>query len=287
MTKEEILKKLKFDTQIRGLSKNTQDEYCTKAKRFQDYYDKPATELDIDDIKNYLYYLLTEKRLSPGSINTYNSGLRFLYNITLNNPINGNQIPCHHKQRRFPDILTRDEVTTLFNVCDNLRDKCILMTMYGAGLRLSEVSSLKVSDIDSKKMQIFIRNGKGGKDRFAILSQSNLNVLRQYYREYRPKEWLFYSRNQTGTHITSRATQNIFNKYKDIAGIKKKCSTHTLRHSFATHLLENGVSIYHIKQLLGHADISTTCFYLHIVKISKLNVVSPLDTLSERGTDNA
>lgn len=137
MTKEEILKKLRFDTQIRGLSKNTQDEYYTKAKRFQDYYDKPATELDIDDIRNYLYYLLTEKRLSPGSINTYNSGLRFLYNVTLNNPVNGSQIPCHHKQRRFPDILTRDEVTALFNSCDNLRDKCILMTMYGAGLRLS------------------------------------------------------------------------------------------------------------------------------------------------------
>ncbi|KJS13088.1 MAG: integrase, partial [Peptococcaceae bacterium BRH_c8a] len=119
MTKEEILKKLKFDTRIRGLSQNTQDEYYTKAKRFQDYYDKPATELDIDDIKNYLYYLLTEKKLAPGSINTYNSGLRFLYNVTLNNPVNGNQIPCHHKQRRIPDILTRDEVTNLFNACDN------------------------------------------------------------------------------------------------------------------------------------------------------------------------
>lgn len=155
--------------------------------------------------------------------------------MTLNNPVNGNQIPCHHKQRRIPDILTRDEVTALFNACDNLRDKCILMTMYGAGLRLSEVSGLKVSDIDSKKMRLFIRNGKGGKDRFAILSQSNLKVLRQYYRAYRPQEWLFYSRNQTGTHITPRTTQNIFNKYKAIAGIKKKCSTHTLRHPYVKH----------------------------------------------------
>ena len=108
------------------------------------------------------------------------------------------------------------------------------MTTYGAGLRLSEVSSLKVSNIDSKKMQIFIHNGKGGKDRFAILSQTNLDVLREYYREYRPQEWLFYSRNRTGTHISSRATQNIFNKYKNITGIKKKVTTHTLRHSFAT-----------------------------------------------------
>lgn len=287
MTKEEILEKLKYEAILRGLSKNTQEEYYTKAKLFQDYYDKPATELNIDDIKNYLYYLLTEKGLSPGTINTYNSGLRFLYNATLNNPVNGNQIPCHHKQRRFPDILTRDEISALFNVCDNLRDKCMLMTMYSAGLRLSDVSCLKVTDIDSAKMQIFIRNGKGGKDRFALLSKTNLEVLRAYWKEYRPKEWLFYSRNNTGTHITTRATQDIFRKYKELAGITKKVTCHTLRHSFATHLLEAGVSIYHIKQLLGHADISTTCFYLHIVKISELNVVSPLDTLAERSNKNA
>jgi site-specific recombinase XerD len=287
MTKDEILQKVKYETQIRGLSKNTQERYYTTAKHFQDYYGKPATELDITDIKNYLYYLLTEKGLAPSSINAYNSGLRFLYNVTLNNPVNGSQIPCHHKRRRFPEILSRNEVADLFAACDNLRDKCILMTAYGAGLRVSEVSSLKVGDIDSKNMQIFVRNAKGGKDRFAILSKANLGILREYYRKYRPKEWLFYSRNRTGTHITSRATQNIFNKYKDISGITKKVSTHTLRHSFATHLLEDGVSIYHIKQLLGHSDISTTCFYLHIVNISDLKVASPLDTLLERSAENA
>ena len=287
MTKEKILQKLQFDTILRGLSKNTQDEYYTKVKQFQNYYDKPATELTIEHIKNYLYYLLTEKGLSPGTINTYNSGLRFLYNVTLDMQINLNKIPCHRKQRKFPDILTRDEISALFNACDNLRDKCILMTMYSAGLRLSEASSLKVSDIDSQKMQIFIRNGKGGKDRFAILSQANLDILREYWKQYRPKDWLFCSRNETGTHITSRATQNIFYKYKNIAGITKKVTSHTLRHSFATHLLENGVSIFHIKQLLGHSDISTTCFYLHLVKISELKVVSPLDTLVERGSKNA
>lgn len=281
MTKEEILQKLKFETSLRGLSKNTQDEYYTKVKQFQNYYDKPATELTIEDIKNYLHHLLTVKGLSSGTVNTYNSGLRFLYNITLDMPINLNKIPCLRKQRKFPDILTRDEVNALFNACDNLRDKCILMTMYSAGLRLSEVTSLNVSDIDSQKMQIFIRNGKGRKDRFAILSQANLEVLREYWKRYRPQDWLFYSRNNTGTHITPRATQDIFRKYKAIAGISKKVSSHTLRHSFATHLLENGVSIFHIKQLLGHSDISTTCFYLHLVKISELNVISPLDTLTE------
>ncbi len=278
MTKEEILQKLEFDTRLRGLSKNTQAEYYTKVKQFQNYYDKPATELTVEDIKNYLYYLLDEKGLSPGTINTYNSGLRFLYKVTLETPINLNKIPSHRKPRKFPDILTRKEVDALFNACDNLRDKCILMTIYSAGLRLSEVANLKVSDIDSQKMQLFIREGKGGKDRFAILSKACLETLREYWKQYQPKEWLFYSRNRTGKHITSRAVQNIFIKYKELAGITKNVTTHTLRHSFATHLLENGVSIFHIKQLLGHANISTTCFYLHLVKISELNVNSPLDT---------
>lgn len=280
MTKEEILQKLVFDTKLRGLSKNTQDEYYTKAKQFQNYYDKPATELTIEDIQNYFYYLLNEKGLSSGSINTYNSGIRFLYNVTLDMPLNLHKIPCHRKQRRFPDILTRKEVSALFEACDNLRDKSILMTMYSAGLRVSEVANLKVSDVDSQKMQLLIQNGKGGKDRFAILSQACLDVLRDYWKQYRPTEWLFYSRNQTGTHITSRSLQNVFRKYKEQAGITKKVTSHSLRHAFATHLLEDGVSIFHIKQLLGHSDISTTCFYLHLVKISQLNVASPLDTLA-------
>jgi len=281
MTKEKILQKLQFDTRLRGLSKNTQDEYYTKVKQFQNHYDKPATELTVEDIKNYLYYLLSEKGLAPGTINTYNSGLRFLYNVTLDMPINPSKIPCHRKQRKFPDILTRNEVNALFNACNNLRDKCMLMTMYSAGLRLSDVSKLKVADIDSQKMQLFIRHGKGGKDRFALLSKTNLDILRKYWKQYQPKDWLFYSRNKTGTHITPRAVQDIFRKYKDLAGISKNVTSHTLRHSFATHLLEDGVSIFHIKQLLGHADISTTCFYLHLVKISELNVVSPLDTFAE------
>ena len=281
MTKEEVLRKLQFETKLKGLSKNTQDEYYTKAKQFQNYYDKPATELTVEDIKNYLYHLLTEKGFTPGTVNTYNSGLRFLYNIVLEIPINLNKIPCHKKQRSFPDLLTRDEVNALFYACDNLRDKCMLMLMYSAGLRLSEVSGLRVSDLDSEKMQIFIRNGKGGKDRFAILSKANLEVLREYWKEYRPKDWLFYSRKQTGTHISTRAVQNIFRKHKELACITKNVTCHSLRHSFATHLLENGVSIFHIKQLLGHSDISTTCFYLHLVKISELKVLSPLDAPAE------
>lgn len=286
MTKEQVLEKLKFDVALRGLSKNTQDEYYSRVKIFQDYFDKPATELTEKDIREFLHYLTTERKLTSGSVNSYNSGLRFLYGVTLNINLNNKQIPRHRKQRKFPDILTREEIQILFDACDNLRDKCILMTTYGAGLRLNEVTCLKVSDIDSKKMQLLIRAGKGSKDRYALLSQTNLEVLRNYWRAYRPKEWLFYSRVNTDTHITSRAVQDIFHKYVEKANISKKLTMHSLRHCFATHLLESGTSIFHIKQLLGHSDISTTCFYLHLLKIEALNVKSPLDTLAEMEKNN-
>jgi integrase/recombinase XerD len=285
MTKEQVLEKLKFDIELRGLSKNTQDEYYTKAKIFQDHFNKPATELGEKHIREFLHYLTTVKGLVSGSVNSYNSGIRFLYGVTLDVNLNCKQIPRHRKQRKFPDILDKDELQSIFDACDSLRDKCILMTTYGAGLRLSEVASLKVSDIDSKKMQLFIRNGKGSKDRFALLSIANLKILRDYWQEYHPKDWLFYSRNNTGTHITPRGVANIFNKYKNILGIKKAVSTHTLRHCFSTHLLESGVSIFHIKQLLGHSDISTTCFYLHLLKIESLNIISPLDLLGGNADD--
>ena len=281
MTKEQVLEKLKFDIELRGLSKNTQDEYLTKAKIFQDYFDKPATELGVEDVRQFLHYLTTVKKLAPESVNTYNSGLRFLYGVTLNVNLNLRQIPRHRKPHKLPDILTQEEIQALFNVCDNLRDRCILMTLYGAGLRLSEVASLKVADIHSDKMQLFIRNAKGSKDRYALLSQANLEMLRAYWKAYRPKEWLFYSRNHTGTHMTPKAIENLFKKYVKKAKITKKVTVHTMRHSFATHLLESGTSIYHIKQLLGHSNINTTCVYLHLVKIESLNVTSPLDQITE------
>lgn len=280
------MEQVKFHAELRGLSVNTQEEYYYKAKKFQDYFEAPATELDISHIQSYLHYLLTEKKLTVETINTYNSGLRFLYNIVLNRTLNFHQIPCIRKQHKFPDILTREEVTALFKACDNLRDKCMLMTAYSAGLRIGEVVNLKNSDIDSKKMQMLIRNGKGGKDRFALLSETNLKILREYWKAYRPAEWLFYGRTHTGTHITGRGAQDVFKKYKTLAGIKKDVSSHCLRHSFATHLLEDGVSIYHIKQLLGHSDISTTCLYLRTVKISELDVVSPIEKLY-KGKENA
>ena len=290
MTKDDVLKKLQFEVKLRGLSTSTQNGYYLDVRQFQDHYDKAATELTVKDIKNFLYYQLTVKGLAPSSVNKQNSSLRFLYNVALDMPIDLKKVPFHSKKRRFPEILTREEVNTLFEACDNLRDKALFMTIYSAGLRLAEASKLKVTDIDSQKMQLFICNGKGDRDRYAILSQACLDTLREYWKKYRPKYWLFYPLRDKGTdtHISSRTIQKAFDKHKNIAGITKKVSVHSLRHSFATHLLEDGVSIFHIKQLLGHLHLSTTCTYLHLVKISELNVASPLDAQpTEKDKTNA
>ncbi len=282
MTQEEVIEKVRFYVKLRGLSKNTEEEYATKARAFQNHFGKPATELGLADIQTYLYYLLTERKLRPGSLNTYNSGLRFLYQIVLDRPLETTKIPCHKNSRPTPDILTREEVSKLLQATKSLRDKALLATIYGSGIRINEAVSLKVQDIDSANMQLLIRNGKGGKDRFAILSDASLVLLRAYWKERRPTGWLFtsVSHNKTGSHLTKRAALDIFHEAAASAGITKQVTVHTLRHSFATHLLEDGVDLFHIKQLLGHANVSTTCFYLHLVKISEMHVKSPLDSVS-------
>ncbi len=281
MTQEEVIEKVRFYVKLRGLSKNTEEEYVTKARAFQKHFGKPATELGLAEIQRYLYYLLTERKMRAGSINTYNSGLRFLYQIVLDMPLETTKIPCQKNNRTIPDIFTREEVGKLLQATKSLRDKALLATIYGAGIRISEGVSLKVPDIDSANMQLLIRNGKGGKDRFAILSDANLILLRAYWKEFRPSGWLFssVSHNKTGSHLTKRAAQNIFHEAAATAGITKQVTPHTLRHSFATHLLEDGVDLFHIKQLLGHSDISSTTFYLHLVKISEMHVKSPLDSV--------
>jgi integrase/recombinase XerD len=286
MTQAEILEQLKFDLELRGYSIHTHAEYLTKVKIFQNYFGKPASELGEPKIREFLHYLATEKKLGSGSINTYNSALRFLYGVALNISLNYWQIPRRKQNRKIPDILTMEEVKSLFDACDNLRDKCLLMTIYGAGLRVSEAANLKVADIDSQKMSILIRNGKGGKDRYALLSHKNLDILREYWRAYRPRDYLFKSRNTKSPHLTPRGIQNAFYKYVEKAGITKKVSIHTLRHCFATHLLEAGTNIFLIKQLLGHSNIKSTCFYLHLLKISSLDVTSPLDLLEEMEKNN-
>lgn len=280
MNQQQIIEKLARDIELRGLSKSTEKEYCQRVKLFQEHFKKPATEIIEQEIREYLHYLRNDRKLSVSAVNMCNCALRFLYDVTLEQNLNYKRVPRLKQPYLLPNILTKDEIQAIFNAADNLKHKCILMTIYGSGLRLSEITSLKISDIDSKNMRIFIEQGKGRKDRYALLSQSNLEILREYWKQYKTKYWLFEGMEK-GSHITKRAVQDMFKKYLKKSGISKKASVHTLRHSFATHLLENGTSLFYIRDLLGHATIRTTTVYLHVATTDILKTTSPLDTLEK------
>jgi site-specific recombinase XerD len=275
---DNVIQKMIVDMQIRGLSEGSQSEYAKYVQTLQKFCGKPVTEVTENEIKAFLHHLISEKKLSASTVNAYNAALKFLYEKTLKKGWNSDNLPRLKKPKKLPEVLTKEEVQSLFDVTDNLKHKCILMTVYGSGLRLSEIIGLKVSDIDSKNMRIFIRQGKGKKDRYAILSQKSLEVLREYWKVYKPKDWLFEGREK-GTPYSGRSAQDLFYKAVEKAGIKKDVSLHTLRHSFATHMLEANVNLFHIKQLLGHSDITTTTMYLHMANMNALSIKSPLDEI--------
>jgi integrase/recombinase XerD len=278
MDQYQILEKLKIDLQLRGYSNGTVKDYGEMIKLFLAYFKKPAEELGEQEIREYLHYLRNDRNLSPSTVNSRNSAIRFFFEITLEKSLIYRRIPRLKDPIILPNILTKDEVEAIFNATENLKHKCILMTIYASGLRLSEVASLKISDIDSKNMRMFVQQGKGKKDRYVLLAHSNLEILRKYWKEYKPKYWLFEGREK-GSRISTRAVQDAFKKNLKKAGIHKKASVHTVRHAFATHLLESGASIFYIRQLLGHSIIWTTTRYLHVATTDVLKTVSPLDTL--------
>lgn len=284
MTKEEILDKLVQDIRLRGLSEDTVTEYHTKARVFMEHFGKPADQMGEAEFRDFLRHLQEERKLSPASINTYNSGLRFLYEVTLEQNLNYKRIPRAKEPILLPNIMTVNEVQKFFSVIDDLRYKAIFLTVYGSGLRLREIRHLRISDVDSEQMRLFIYQSKGKKDRLAVLSKTSLTALREYWKAYRPNHpegYLFLNRAGTDC-ITDRAIQDAFAKYRDRAKLKSHATVHTLRHSYATHLLESGVSIFYIRQLLGHATIWTTTRYLHVANTDIMKTKSPLDALTEK-----
>ena len=208
--------------------------------------------------------MVEEKKPSWTFFNQSVCALRFLYKKTLKKDWPVEHIPFPKKEKRLPEVLSVEEVSKLFLCVRTVKSRTILQTMYGAGLRLMEALSLKPSDIDSSRMVIHVRQGKGRQDRYVTLSPSLLETLREYYREYRPEgEWLFPNRDRTGTTDPTsiqRACRNAARK----AGLVKRVTTHTMRHSFATSLLEEGTNLRRIQFLLGHGSLNTTALYLHI-----------------------
>jgi len=274
----ELRNKMIMEMELRGYSPKTIKNYIYHVSGFVGFYKKSPSLLGETEIRQYLHHCITEKRLSEGTVNMGYSALKFFYIKVLNKPWNVEKLVRIKERRRLPVVLSPEEVKSIFDATENIKHKAILMTIYSAGLRVSEACNLKITDIDSKNMQIFIREGKGKKDRYTLLSKSNLEILREYWKEYRPKEFLFSGRYRTDA-ITSRSVQRIFEKARRKVGISKHASVHTLRHSFATHLLDAGTDICYIQRLLGHTRITTTTIYLHLRRMDLLSIKSPLDTL--------
>jgi len=282
-TNEQLLARLTEDLTLRGLAPGTQHDYLMHTRLFLRWAKRPAETMTEEDIRAYLNYLITEKKLCVSTVNTYNAALRFFFAVTLNQNLNYRQIPSMRQTRRLPEILTQQEAMRVFENASSLQNKAMLMTIYGAGLRLSEVCNLQIRDIDSETMRIFIRYGKNGKDRYTLLSQTNLDILREYWKAYRPKHpegWMFLNSDRSAK-VNFRTVQDAFNSAVKRAGITKDVSTHTLRHCFATHLLEAGTDVCRIKQLLGHTHIQSTTFYLHLLNFDS-KMKSPLDTMPKK-----
>lgn len=280
---DEILAKMEEDIRLRGYSWHTQDYYLRYARQFLMFADRQADELSDSDIREYLKYLLAQGNLAKGTVNAHNAAVRFLFEVTLNQRINFKQIPRLREKHSIPVIFTKEELRRLFEQVSPLRNKAMLMTIYGGGLRVSEVCKLRVADIDSRSMRIFVSDGKGLKDRYTLLSQANLDILRDYFREYRPSHpsgWLFLGQKGTG-HANVRTVQTAFNKALLTSKIGKDATLHSLRASFATHLFEAGTDVFTVKQLLGHSDLSSISRYIAAAAFQP-TLKSPLDSLPKK-----
>ena len=267
--------------QLRAYSDSTIRTYRNEFTVFLQTLGKvPAKDLTVERIKDYLVYCQQTLKLSENTIHSRMNALKFYYENVLGREKFFFDIPRPKKPLLLPKILNESELKRMFSAVKNIKHKAILFTAYGAGLRVGEVVRLRICDIDSKRMEIFVQRAKGKKDRVVNLSMLVLDILRQYIKLERPRPvyYLFNGPDGRGPY-SERSAQKIFQRAKDMAGIKKEVGFHSLRHSFATHLLEKGIDVKYIKELLGHFDIRTTERYLHVSNERLINIVSPLDSL--------
>lgn len=245
---------------------------------------REAHLITTDELRRYMQYCAVTLGLSEHTLHSRLNALKFYYEQVLKKEKFFFDIPRPKKPFQLPRVLGEYEIGKLFSALENKKHKAILFTAYSAGLRVSEVVALELKDIDSDRMQIFVRNAKGKKDRYVMLSPVLLDILRNYLGTCRPRPVKYLFEGMTvGEPMSSRAAQHIFMEARLKAGIKKELGFHSLRHSFATHLLEKGVDIKYIKDLLGHFSITTTTRYLHVKKENLVNISSPLDDIFSRG----
>lgn len=266
------------DLAIRGLSPVTQKTYLALVERFVRYAGKAPDELTLEDVTRYQDHLTRERKVSYCIFNQSVCAIRFFVRTTLGRDWDVARMPYQKKRRRLPEILAEAEVRCLFEAASTPKHRAILATVYATGVRLSELCHLRVPDIDSKRMVVRIEQGKGRKDRYVMLSSTLLAILRDYWRAYRPAHWLFPG-SLPDRPIAHRTVERIFERAKSAARIEKRVSLHSLRHSFATHLLEAGTNLRVIQTLLGHRSLGTTAIYTHLARTFLEETKSPLDRL--------
>src|SRR5690606_2147785 len=266
------------EMQIRNYSARTVVSYIHCIERLSVYYKRSPDLLSIEQIKSYLHYCVVEKKESASTLNQVISAIRMLFMDVLQRKWEPIKLKRPRGEKQLPVVLSTQEVSMLLEGVKNVKHRLILITAYSAGLRINEVRCLQPSDIDSDRMQIRVKNGKGKKDRFTLLSSRTLDQLRIYYKVFRPRKYLFDGR-QPGEAMHVRMLGHIFNRAVKLSGIKKAVTFHSLRHSFATHLLEQGTNLRMIQRLLGHNSLRTTSICLHLSRFDPKEVMSPFDSL--------
>ena len=265
---------------VRGFAARTRESYLAAVIALAKYYRRSPDLLTEEEMQAYFLHLIVERKFAYSSVNQAASACRFLFNKVLRRPQARFDIPMAKIAKTLPRVLSRDEVTRLFAAAPNLRARTLLMTTYAAGLRVSEVCALQLADIESApdRMCIKVRQGKGAKDRYTMLSPQLLHTLRSYWQLCRPRIWLFPNPSGNGP-IDHKTAQRLYGVARDRAGLGRAGGIHTLRHCFATHLLESGVDIHTIQRLLGHGHVSTTMRYFHLAHHKLTGTTSPLELL--------
>jgi site-specific recombinase XerD len=267
----------------RKYSYKTVKGYIYYNRDLLNFTDKEPSEVSDDDIKDYLLYLAEEKESATATINQAINALKFYYGAMLKRKFLY-EIKRPRKDKKLPEVLSKEEVSRVINGTANIKHKAILVAIYSGGLRLGETARLEQAHLDRDRMLIFVKGAKGRKDRYTLLSEKALQLIDQYMKRYEPRKWLFEGA-RAGRYISKRSIEKVFDQACERAGIKKDVSVHDLRHSFGTHLLESGVDLRYIQELLGHASSKTTEIYTHVSTKSLGKIRSPLDNLTLEGGD--
>ena len=277
---DKFKKKFEQEATLRNLSQRTRKSYWWHINDYSEFLQKDLEQSDTEDLRKYFQTMLSDGKHRPGSVKMSYYALKFLFTQIYHKEWASAYLPTPKTAKTLPLVLSQDEVFEVFSVVPNFKHRIVLMFMYSTGTRVSECINIKLTDIDSRRMQVNIQEGKGLKQRKVPLSGLLLTTLRRYFMHYKPQHYLFEGAGGKGTHLGVTAVREICRKARYLTPkIKKHYTPHTFRHCFATHLLEKGTNLLIIQRLMGHADIGNTLKYLHVQQLSNKEIINPLDNL--------